>query len=57
VNAAQHDKRGNFLGFVDLEQHLTVGDHRAWCHTCREWCYPRIACTHCEAAPLPEGGS
>lgn len=29
-------------------EHRTVGAHRAWCHTCREWCYPESPCVRCE---------
>jgi hypothetical protein len=29
-------------------EHRTVGPHRAWCHDCREWCYPDVPCAHCE---------
>jgi hypothetical protein len=28
--------------------HRTVGSHRAWCHDCHEWCYPRMPCRGCE---------
>lgn len=25
-------------------EHRTVGPIRAWCHDCREWCYPEYPC-------------
>jgi hypothetical protein len=28
-------------------EHRTVG-HRAWCHDCREWCYPEDGCANCK---------
>jgi hypothetical protein len=28
-------------------EHRTVGPHRAWCHQCQEWCYPRSPCARC----------
>ena len=31
-----------------------MGNHRAWCHDCNEWCYPRIPCLRCEIIPLRE---
>ena len=33
--------------------HRTVGPHRAWCHECHEWCYPRIA-AGCRGCLMPE---
>lgn len=30
--------------------HHTVGDHRAWCLDCGEWCYPTMPCVRCERA-------
>lgn len=45
------DEKGSFEGFEPREcgEHRTVGSHRAWCYTCHEWCYPRIAaaCNGC----------
>lgn len=48
----------NFEGHQprDCGEHRTVGAHRAWCHDCSEWCYPRIdmACKGCEIVQLRE---
>jgi len=49
----QHPEHGRrFLGHDPNEgcQHRTVGEHRAWCHDCGEWCYPRLPCVRCERA-------
>lgn len=48
------DSRGNFEGFTGREcgDHRTVGDYRAWCHDCTEWCYPNIPCLGCERPQL-----
>lgn len=48
------DERGHFLGFQprDCGEHRTVGEHRAWCHDCREWCYPHDGCTRCQTAAM-----
>ena len=27
-------------------EHRTVGSHRAWCHKCLQWCYPKNT-LHC----------
>lgn len=52
------DPAKNFHGHWPREcgEHRTVGDHRAWCYDCTEWCYPRIelACKGCELAALRE---
>lgn len=34
-------------------EHRTVGEHRAWCFSCCEWCYPNIrdACAGCQPDP------
>ena len=46
----------NFHGHWPREcgEHRTVGEHRAWCYDCTEWCYPRIeaACNGCELPAL-----
>lgn len=31
-------------------EHRTVGEHRAWCYDCSEWCYPSSPCARCELA-------
>ena len=28
-------------------EHRTVGEHRAWCYDCGEWCYPNTPCRGC----------
>lgn len=52
--SARFDENGCFVGHEPREcgEHRTVGDHRAWCHDCGEWCYPRIPCLRCEIIPL-----
>lgn len=51
-----HDAEGRFYGWEPREcgEHRTVGDHRAWCFNCSEWCYPHIdiACKGCEIVAL-----
>ena len=44
----------NFEGLPGTTcDHRTVGPHRAWCHDCREWCYPSDPCLRCTAtAPV-----
>lgn len=44
----------NFEGVAGSScEHRTVGPHRAWCHTCGEWCYPSDPCVRCKAvAPV-----
>ena len=37
----------NFEGAHNHDRHRTVGPHRAWCHNCREWCYPDGWCACC----------
>lgn len=49
---AQYDNDGNFLGFTALEDHRTVGAHRAW--TSQGWCYPRIPCGLCQGPIDPD---
>jgi hypothetical protein len=46
----------NFEGHNPREcgEHRTVGEHRAWCHECAEWCYPGDGCKGCRLAALPE---
>ncbi len=48
------DNRGNFEGFEPREcgEHRTVGDYRAWCFDCGEWCYPSDPCVRCEIVAL-----
>lgn len=48
------DSGGNFLGFADRDcgEHRTVGEHRAWCFDCHEWCSATSPCVRCEIAPL-----
>lgn len=46
-----------FVGWSPREcgEHRTVGDYRAWCYDCTEWCYSReieMACKGCEIASL-----
>ena len=40
----------NFEGAHNHDRHRTVGPHRAWCHNCREWCYPDGWCACCHEA-------
>lgn len=47
----------NFVGWVPREcgEHRTVGEHRAWCYECGEWCYSRtidMGCKGCEIVAL-----
>lgn len=37
----------NFEGHKNPECHRTVGEHRARCGTCNEWCYPEDTCRCC----------
>jgi len=46
-----------FVGWEPREcgEHRTVGDYRAWCFDCSEWCYSAqidMACKGCEIAAL-----
>lgn len=43
------DAEGNFQGHESSPcgEHRTVGEHRAWCHACTEWCYPTMPCLGC----------
>jgi hypothetical protein len=45
------DKDGNFEGFTERAcgDHRTVGDYRAWCYDCSEWCYPDAPCVRCQS--------
>lgn len=39
----------------DCENHRTVGEHRAWCYDCSEWCYSadeEMACKGCRIPML-----
>jgi hypothetical protein len=49
-----HEEDGCFSGFEPREcgEHRTVGEHRAWCYDCSEWCYPKAPCIRCEIGPL-----
>lgn len=48
------DDRGYFEGFEPREcgEHRTVGDYRAWCYDCTEWCYPHQPCVRCEIVTI-----
>lgn len=37
----------NWEGVEGASEHRTVGEHRAWCHEDREWCYPDDT-LHCQ---------
>jgi hypothetical protein len=53
----QHPEHGRlFVGFQPREcgEHRTVGDYRAWCFDCGEWCYPNAPCVRCEVVTLRE---
>lgn len=46
------DSGRRFVGYSPRTcgEHRTVGEHRAWCFDCREWCYsrtPDMACEGC----------
>lgn len=52
-----YDDLGHFHGVADSAcEHRTVGSHRAWCHSCGEWCYPSDPCPRCQLVPasVPE---
>lgn len=53
-SVAVFDDHGWFFGFEPREcgEHRTVGEHRAWCFDCSEWCYPKAPCIRCEIVPL-----
>lgn len=40
--AETRDEYANFIGYTGREcgEHRTVGEHRAWCFGCTEYCYP-----------------
>lgn len=39
------DDKGYYHGKVGTDsEHRTVGDYRAWCYDCGEWCYPSAPC-------------
>lgn len=40
---------GHFIGHDPrvCGEHRTVGNHRAWCLDCQEWCYPSSPCLRC----------
>lgn len=54
MNTPRYNLSGHFIGFEDREcgEHRTVGDYRAWCHDCTEWCYPSSPCVRCEIVGL-----
>lgn len=54
VSEPVFDENGYFEGFAPREcgDHRTVGEHRAWCHDCGEWCYPGTPCVRCEIVSL-----
>jgi hypothetical protein len=54
VVTAAEQPMTNFEGHTprDCGEHRTVGAHRAWCHDCREWCYPGAGCQGCELPGL-----
>jgi len=45
----------NFVGWLGREcgDHRTVGDYRAWCHGCSEWCYSSGIDAGCAGCRLP----
>ena len=53
-NRAVFDEHNCFFGHEPREcgEHRAVGEHRAWCFDCSEWCYPRVPCIRCEIIPL-----
>jgi len=50
------DSLGYFQGWQPREcgEHRTVGEHRAWCFDCHEWCYPNAdgGCAYCRIPML-----
>ena len=54
VNNPVYDEHGCFFGHEPLEcgEHRTVGDSRAVCFDCSEWCYPNAPCVRCEIGEL-----
>lgn len=53
----QRDDKNNFEGWLPREcgEHRTVGDYRAWCFDCSEWCYAadeEMACKGCTVSIL-----
>lgn len=58
---ASGDQRA-FVGWQPREcgEHRTVGDYRAWCFQCSEWCYSAtigMACKGCEIPHLRASAS
>lgn len=45
----------NFVGWLgrDCGEHRTVGDYRAWCHSCSEWCYSSDLDAACHGCRMP----
>jgi hypothetical protein len=45
----------NFVGWLgrDCGEHRTVGDYRAWCHACSEWCYSNDLDAACHGCRMP----
>jgi hypothetical protein len=52
--SAVYDAAGNFQGHDPRPcgEHRTVGEHRAWCFQCREWCYLDEGCLGCRTVIL-----
>lgn len=48
------DDGRRFVGWEPRQcgEHRTVGNYRAWCFDCSEWCYPDfdMACARCRLA-------
>ena len=54
MTAPQYNSKHYFVGHRPRAcgEHRTVGEHRAWCYDCREWCYRDEGCIRCRH---PEG--
>ncbi len=52
VASSQWTEDGYFIGHNPrfCGEHRTVGEHRAWCFQCAEWCYPDGPCARCVLA-------
>lgn len=45
TSSDNRDAQGYYHGKLGTSaEHRTVGDYRAWCHDCGEWCYPSAPC-------------
>jgi hypothetical protein len=58
VTTALYETLTDGLGFVgwlgrDCGEHRTVGDYRAWCHGCTEWCYSSDIDAGCAGCRMP----